>query len=150
MACGTGLHPATQLCLIALERWIATGTSVLDVGTGTGILAEAARLLGAGTVIACDISPEAAGIARVNLPRSIGVYAGSLRSIRPASIDVAVANLNAETLAANCRGIRACIRPQGRIILSGFRVSESAGVVAAIGRPALRLEQSEDWACLVF
>src|ERR1700691_2629248 len=55
MACGTGRHPATQLCLQAIERYVKPGAQVLDVGSGSGILSDAARLLGAGVVIACDV-----------------------------------------------------------------------------------------------
>ena len=60
MQCGTGQHPCTQLCLEAMEKVIQPGDSVLDVGSGSGILSIAARLLGAGLVISCDIDPEAA------------------------------------------------------------------------------------------
>src|SRR5215471_10804929 len=54
MAFGTGVHETTQLCIEALEDFLRPGMNVLDVGTGSGILAKAAALLGAGTVTACD------------------------------------------------------------------------------------------------
>src|SRR5215468_5783093 len=57
MAFGTGVHESTQLCIEAMEDYLTPGMSVLDVGTGQGILSRAARLLGAGSVIACDIDP---------------------------------------------------------------------------------------------
>ena len=59
MQCGTGQHPCTRLCLEAMEKIIQPGDAVLDVGTGSGILSLAAKLLGAGRVIACDIDPDA-------------------------------------------------------------------------------------------
>src|SRR5579871_267501 len=56
--CGTGQHPCTQLCLAAMERLIRPGDSVLDVGSGSGILSQAAMLLGAGRVVACDVDAD--------------------------------------------------------------------------------------------
>src|SRR5579871_1145593 len=64
MAFGTGVHQTTRLCLEALEDFLKPGMTVLDVGTGSGILAEAAALLGAAQVIACDNDPVAVEIAR--------------------------------------------------------------------------------------
>ncbi len=66
MACGTGRHPATQLCLQAIERYVRPGARVLDVGSGSGILSDAARLMGAASVIGCDIDPDG----RSNRPRT--------------------------------------------------------------------------------
>jgi len=60
MQCGTGQHPCTRLCLEAMERLIQPGDRVLDVGSGSGILSIAARMLGAATVVACDIDLTAA------------------------------------------------------------------------------------------
>src|SRR5262249_51730966 len=88
LACGSGSHPATRLCLEALERTVQPGMSVLDVGTGSGILAEAAALLGAAHVVACDIDHDAAVIARRNLPQGVDVFTGSLRTVRDGSFDV--------------------------------------------------------------
>src|SRR5260370_33546333 len=63
MACGTGRHPCTQLCLHAIESHVHTGDSVLDIGTGSGILSAAALLVGAARAIAGDIDAEAVRIA---------------------------------------------------------------------------------------
>src|SRR5690242_14051686 len=63
MAFGTGVHETTQLCMEALEDYLRPGMHVLDVGTGSGILAKAASLLGAGSAIACDTDPVAIEIA---------------------------------------------------------------------------------------
>src|SRR5216684_2122356 len=60
LQCGTGQHPCTQKCLEAMERVIRPGDAVLDVGSGSGILSIAAKMLGAGQVIACDVDPDAA------------------------------------------------------------------------------------------
>lgn len=121
MACGTGAAPATQLCLQALEETNLSNAAVLDVGTGTGILASAARLLGAGAVVACDIDPEAAAIANRNLAGAASVFAGSLRACRTAAFDVVVANLNAVVLRELRGDIERVVRPGGAVIVGGFR-----------------------------
>ena len=101
-ACGTGAHPASQLSLQALESHLRPGATVLDIGTGSGILAEAALLLGAARVAACDIDPIAVGQVH-DLPCPKGpllLFRGSARSIRSRSIDLAVANINAAAITA--------------------------------------------------
>ena len=129
MACGTGTAPATRTSLEMMERRLFPGQSVLDVGTGTGILAAAAGLLGARPVLACDIDTEVAAIARANLDVAIGVFAGSLRSVRTAAVDVVVANLNAETLIANAAELLRVTR--GHVIVAGFR-EDQAGPVKTV------------------
>jgi ribosomal protein L11 methyltransferase len=89
MQCGTGQHPCTQKCLEAMERIVKPGDFVLDVGSGSGILSIAARLLGAGRVIACDIDPEA-----------YVDFIGSVDAVRSNSFDVVVANINEEVISA--------------------------------------------------
>src|SRR5580692_3518613 len=85
--CGTGQHPCTQKCLAAMEQIVKPGDSVLDVGSGSGILSIAAKLLGAGRVIACDIDPLAALD-----------FIGSVNAVRSNSFDVVVANINEEVI----------------------------------------------------
>src|ERR1035438_7285524 len=75
MAFGTGVHETTRLCIEALEDYLRPGMTVLDVGTGSGILARAAQLLGAGRVIACDIDPVAVEIAGIGFVGSVGAGA---------------------------------------------------------------------------
>jgi ribosomal protein L11 methyltransferase len=147
MACGTGAAPATQTCLELIERWIRPGQSVFDLGTGTGILASAASLLGASPVLACDIDIEAAAIARRNLARDIAVFAGSLRSVRTASVEVVVANLNAETLAANGGELLRVRRDA--LILAGFPDDQAEIVRKAI--PGELRDQSciDGWSALL-
>ena len=94
MQCGTGQHPCTQLCLEAMERIIRPGDAVLDVGSGSGILSIAAKLLGAGRVVACDIDPDAA--------KMVPFFVGSADAVRSGSFDLVVANIN-ETVIEDLR-----------------------------------------------
>jgi ribosomal protein L11 methyltransferase len=149
LALGTGAHPATQLCLMALERHARAGELVLDVGTGTGILMEAASALGA-RAAGCDIEHEAARAARSNLGREAMVFTGSARAVRAGAADVIVANINAaahEALTAEYW--RAARR---LLILSGFETRQKARVADAARRHGWRVEEEirqEGWECLV-
>ena len=117
MACGTGRHPATQLCLQAIERWVKPGSRMLDVGSGSGILSDAARLLGA-SVIGCDIDPDAVRIAseRVHLP----MFVGSADAVRSQWADVVIANIDAATLERIAHDLSRVRKPESTLILSGF------------------------------
>jgi ribosomal protein L11 methyltransferase len=110
LQCGTGQHPCTQLCLEAMEQVIRPGDAVLDVGTGSGILSVAAKLLGARLVIACDIDPDAA--------RVVPFFVGSADAVRSGSFDVVVANISEAVMEE--------LRPElervaAKRILSGFQ-----------------------------
>jgi ribosomal protein L11 methyltransferase len=151
MACGTGRHPATQLCLEALERHVRRGSSVLDVGTGSGILARAAELLGAGRVTACDIDPDSVDVARRRLRWPL--FIGSASAVRSHSQDLIVANIDAagiELLASEFERVR---KPGSTLILSGFPEGDSPRgfhPVAALHRSVTGADSSEErWLCLI-
>jgi ribosomal protein L11 methyltransferase len=112
--CGTGQHPCTQRCLEAMERMIKPGDSVLDVGSGSGILSIAAKLLGAGTVIACDIDPDAA-------THEVPFFVGSVDAVRDNAFDVVVANINEDVIGNMRRDFERVARTR---ILSGFEDDE--------------------------
>ncbi len=153
MALGTGDHPATQLALAALEKHLRPGDRVLDTGTGTGILLEAAYLLGARGV-GCDIEWASARTARQNLladacpPR---VFAGSLRAVARSAADVVIANINAVTHHALAPEYARVARRL--VILAGFPAHHAAGIEHALQahgwRPLDQLSERE-WVCLVF
>ncbi len=142
MACGTGRHPATQLCLEALERQVREGDSVLDIGTGSGILAEAARLLGAGRVVGCDIDAEAIvftrGRARVPL------FVGSVDAVRERSQDLIVANIDAATVELLRPELERVRKSGSRLILSGFPKWDLPE-----GFRARERLYREEWACVL-
>ncbi len=110
LQCGTGQHPCTQLCLEAMERIVKPGDSVLDVGSGSGILSIAAQLLGAGRVVACDIDPDAA--------QPVPFFVGSADAVRSNAFDVVVANIN-ESVIEDLR--EEFSRVARRQIMSGFQ-----------------------------
>jgi ribosomal protein L11 methyltransferase len=122
LQCGTGQHPCTQLCLAAMERAIRPGDSVLDVGSGSGILSKAAKLLGAGRVIACDIDPEAAAASPVPF------FIGSADAVRSGSFDLIVANISEEVMGPLREEFERVARTR---ILSGFQ------------------DERGEWACVV-
>ena len=119
MTCGTGRHPATQLCLQAIERYVKPGTRVLDVGSGSGILSDAARLLGAGCVTACDIDIDAVRIAHERVQVST-MFVGSVDAVRSEWADVIVANIDAATLERIAPELERVRKPESTLILSGF------------------------------
>jgi len=108
--CGTGYHRCTQLCLEAMERIIRPGDSVLDVGSGSGILSIAAKLLGAGRVVACDIDPDAL--------RPVPFFVGSVDAVRSNTFDLVVANINEDVLGSMRADFE---RVAPKRILSGFQ-----------------------------
>lgn len=153
MACGTGDHPATQLCLRAMERHIQEGSAVLDVGTGTGILAEAAVLLGAGTVIACDLDIDVTLVAKANLARSIRripVFVGSVRAVTSQAFDLVVANLNAATLSTIRADLIRILKPGAKLLVAGFRAYEAPEIMTTFALTVEDTLEQDDWACLLF
>jgi ribosomal protein L11 methyltransferase len=142
MACGTGRHPATQLCLQAIERFVKPGARVLDVGAGSGILSAAAMLMGAASIIACDIDPDAVRIARerVNVP----MFVGSVEAVRSGWADAIVANIDAATLERIAPELERVRKPDSTLILSGFPEWDQPE-----GFSPQQILESEEWRCFV-
>jgi ribosomal protein L11 methyltransferase len=141
LAYGTGVHETTQLCLEALEEFVRPGASVLDVGTGSGILAQAARLLGAARVYACDIDPVALEISKAG-------FVGSADAVATASVDLVVANINPETIVRIAPDLVRVLRPAGVLLASGFEASEVEQVKAALP-PAREVRHKGQWALVI-
>ena len=157
MAFGTGTHPTTALCLAALDALLAThpGGAVLDVGTGSGLLAISAAKLGAGRVVGTDVDPVALRVAGENAARN-GV-ALELTAAGPAQLagrfEVVVANILANTLVELAPGLAARLAPGGRLLLSGILAGQEDEVRAACVAqgllPAPDLERGEgEWRLL--
>ncbi|HEX7473805.1 MAG TPA: 50S ribosomal protein L11 methyltransferase [Candidatus Limnocylindrales bacterium] len=166
MAFGTGLHPTTRLCLQGLERLadegrLAHGSArdgsarVLDVGIGSGILAIAAGLFGAGELVGVDPDPIAvdasvANARRNHLARRLRVRAGSLPS-GSGPFDVVLANLIASLLVALAPQLRDELRPGGTLLASGIFVEREPEVRAAFAEVGLRVVDrgsETDWVAL--
>jgi ribosomal protein L11 methyltransferase len=147
MAFGTGVHESTQLCMEALERELKPGAVVLDLGTGSGILAKAARLLGASQVIACDVDPVAIELAREPLS-----FIGSADAVRSASVDLIVANISPEAVIWLAPEIVRSLRTPGVMIVSGFEVDESLAIETALcasGATVCSPHSKGDWSAIV-
>lgn len=156
MAFGTGTHPTTQMCLLALEDWMRPGARVLDLGTGSGILAIVAAKLGAGRVLALDTDPQAVGVARENVYRNrvadrVRVARGSLAQA-VGRFDVVVVNILARVLIEMAeQGLARRLAREGRLIVAGLLAGQEEEVRDAFQRAGLAVvgrRQVEDWVAL--
>lgn len=145
---GTGADLTTQLCLEALEREVRPEDVVFDFGTGSGILALAAHAIHTKKVLAADIDTDAVLMAKEDLPPEVGLFVGSIRSIRDASIDLLLANLNAETITNHAADMARVLRPGGRVIISGVPPRHGERVVKALtanGIPPREVYEQDIW-----
>ena len=153
-AFGTGTHPTTQLCLRALEDAVPNYDAplVFDVGTGSGILAIAAVLLGARHVEACDIDPVSVAATIENATRNkvedkIHVLPGGVEVI-DGEADVVVANILAEVIAPIAPDLAARTKPGGAVLASGIIRARQAMVEEAFeaaGLVVMRVEHQGEW-----
>lgn len=151
-AFGHGAHPTTRLALDLLARYVDPGTRVLDVGSGSGVLAVVAARLGASEVVAVDVDAEARRATAANAARNrVGVHVRAELAAVAGGFDPVVANLDAPTLLALVPAIVERIAPGGVAVLTGV-LAERAGlladVCAASGAAAIERRQLEDWAAL--
>jgi ribosomal protein L11 methyltransferase len=118
MAFGSGRHESTQLSMEALERYLKPGMTVADIGCGSGILTAAAKLLGAGRLVSCDIHFDSLIQARhlIDTP----LFAGSADAIESEFADVVLANISARVVDHIAADLRRIAKPNGLLILAGF------------------------------
>lgn len=152
LAFGTGSHPTTRLCLQWLDANIRGGESVLDYGCGSGILAIAAKKLGAGEVTGVDIDPQAVQAARDNAARNAvqQSYFYLPDAAPEAQYAVVIANILSNPLKVLAPMLAARVRPGGQIVLSGILAAQAEEMRALYGewfamRPAIL---DTGWACL--
>jgi ribosomal protein L11 methyltransferase len=160
MAFGTGLHPSTRLCVIALEDELKPGDRVLDVGTGSGILAIAAAKLGAAHIDAVDVESVAVTSTRENAERNgvagqISVEPGSVGPDQPftGEYDLVLANIIARILIDLSEDLARAVAPGGTLVLSGIIGMREPAVrraFDALGLEFVRQEQIEDWIVMIY
>ncbi len=159
MAFGTGLHPTTRLCLAMLEKYVTPNCEMLDVGTGSGILAIGAAKLGTRFVDARDIDPIAVETARKNVQASglsekISVTRQSIEmETSPQLFEIVVANIFADTIAELAPALIQHVRNDGVFIASGILVERAHLVENAMHAQAMMLVekmQEEDWLVMVY
>jgi len=174
LAFGTGMHPSTRLCLLALEDYLHPGDRVLDAGTGSGILAIAAVKMGADGVMALDIDRMALETARENLLRNgvqekVSLRRASLCPVpdsecrndpvpvlqdgTPATegFDLVLMNILAKIIIQSAPGLAACLRTGGRFIVSGIIETQEESVRQALadaGLSVLERRAQGDWVAL--
>jgi ribosomal protein L11 methyltransferase len=145
-AFGTGGHPSTHLALDwidALGPSLKRGTRVLDVGTGTGVLAMAAARLGEAEVVALDLDPQATVAARANaiangLEAAVQLVTGGLDALREVEFELVIANLLPAEMTPLLADIATRVRPGGHAVFSGFLAEESASIERSLEAVGLR------------
>jgi len=154
---GTGRHPATRLALALLEEHVRPGDRMLDLGTGSGILAVAAAKLGAGGVLALDIDADAVAVAQETvslngLAGTVEVVRGSIQSAAP-PYDVVAANIFPNVLIELAPDLAAAVRRGGVLVASGSVAARAEQAIDAVRAAGLGLEErsSQDgWVGMVF
>lgn len=156
MAFGTGTHETTQLCLEAIETHACPGGSLLDIGTGSGILAMATFKLGAKRIVGCDTDPDALEVARANSGlnrcKNIEWILGDIETIGARRFDLAVANLTLDPIQKYFSRMEKRVKRGGLLILSGLlkdQVKHMAPLIEKSSLHRIRLSSRGEWVCLV-
>ena len=165
MAFGTGLHPTTQMCLAALEKYARPEMRTLDLGTGSGILAIGAALLGIKSIAGIDNDPLAVKVAAANaalnhVAEQITLRMGSLAEAKtaaleghPAGFELIIVNILARVIIGMCEdGLSDVIRSGGLAIFAGLIDTQEDGVREALqaqGLAVIERLQEKDWVCLI-
>ncbi len=158
MAFGTGLHPTTQMCLAAIEKYARPDMYTLDLGTGSGILAIGAALLGVKSIVAIDNDPLAVKVATENaalnhVAEQIAVGLGALPEAAQQTYDLIIVNILARVIIGMCEDdLGRMVRSGGRAIFAGLIDTQEYGVREAIqtqGLTVIDRLQEKDWVCLI-
>jgi ribosomal protein L11 methyltransferase len=150
---GTGHHETTRLCLALMQELDLRGKRVIDVGTGSGVLALAAWKLGA-SVVAVDHDEDALRNASENIARNgadaaIEVREADLASLEAEPGDLVVANLTEGVLEKYAGRLKALVKADGSLLVSGFSPAVIATTTRALGRSSIKEAIEGDWAAIV-
>lgn len=158
MAFGTGTHHTTNMCMQRLEKIVQGGMKVFDVGTGSGILAMAAALLGAGKIRAIDIDPVAVKVAKENialnhLDKQIEVAEGDLLHGTEGKADLIIANIIADIIIQLIPDVVQKLNDEGHFLASGI-IEERAGDVEQaankLGLKLVNMDRRGGWVVMEF
>ncbi|MCI2047774.1 MAG: 50S ribosomal protein L11 methyltransferase [Faecalibacterium sp.] len=157
LAFGTGSHETTALCLAALDARVKGGERMLDIGTGSGILAIAALKLGAAVAEGVDIDPVAVRTAGENAARNgvgekLTVLVGDLSEKASGKYDLITANIVAAAIESLAPSVPALLAPNGTFIASGIIDTRKAEVTAALEKAGLKVAEVQEkrgWECLI-
>jgi len=146
MSFGTGHHATTRLALCLLIDAVDDTDEVIDVGTGTGVIAIAACQLGARSVLAVDTNPKAVANARENVALNdvgacVDVRDGSINAVPDTSADVVIANITRDTLLDLLPALRSQLAPDGALILSGLLESDRSRMLGALDEHRLSTDE---------
>lgn len=153
MGFGTGHHATTRLCLRLLQTTDVSGAHVVDVGTGSGVLAIAAAKLGAARVLGVDNDPDALQNARENVERNgvedvVELREADLGALEAGTADVVLANLTGAVLQRFAPNLTRLVRPGGHLIASGFGPDELDDVTGALGGERTEHAGENEWAAV--
>ena len=150
LAFGTGSHPTTRMCLEWLDANLTPGASVIDYGCGSGILAIAAARLGARSVLAIDIDPQAVESTRANAAiNRVELTAAEPAGANAAAADVVLANILANPLRILAPLLSSLVKPGGSLVLAGLLDRQADEIAACYPEIELAAWRSLDgWTCL--
>jgi ribosomal protein L11 methyltransferase len=146
-ACGSGEHPSTRQCLVAIEEYLTPNMRMLDLGCGAGLLSLGAKLLGAGFIVGVDVETDSCHLTREL--SGVPVVQGMPDCLAGEKFDLVAANISATVLVNFADEIIRAAKPGGRIVLAGFGVEEAALVKQVFALGSLSERTEGEWSCIV-
>lgn len=158
MAFGTGAHATTYMCLELLEEYLKKGSSIIDIGTGSGILAIASALLGSENVLGVDINEDAVLVAKENVEKNhlshkIQIQKSDLLKNINSKCDIAVANIIADAVLMLSPDIKHVLKDNGIYIVSGILQEREYEIIAQcknLGYTLLKVLHRDEWSGIAF